>query len=137
MEISPYLNFNGNCAEAFKWYAEILGGEIVYMQTFRGSPLESEVPEADLDQVMHASLKIGDCTLMASDNPWGNYSPPEGIQISTGFDDLAEATRVFNALAEGGEVKMKFEKTFWAAGFGMLVDRFKIPWMVNCEASGD
>ena len=137
MHITPYVTFNGNCAEAFKWYAEILGGEIVFMEPFRNSPIATDMPEEALDQVMHARLKIGEGTLMASDNPWANYSPPSGIHISTSFTNLEEATRVFNALAEDGEIKMKFEKTFWTVGFGVVVDRFGVPWMVNCETSGD
>lgn len=137
MQFTPYIMFDGNCAEALKRYTEIFGGEIAFMQTFRGSPFEGDMLAEALDQVMHATLTVGNGTLMASDNPWGDYSPPKSISVSVPFDSLKEAKRVFDALAEGGEIKMEFQKTFWAEGFGMVVDRFGVPWLINCETSGD
>ena len=134
MEMNPYLTFEGNCAEAFEHYAKIFGGEIVFMETFRANKeMTSKMPENKLDMVMHAQLKLGNSTLMASDNPWDEPESIQGIQVQTSFDDFDEAKRVFESLAEGGKIKMPFEKTFWALGFGMLVDKFGVPWMVNCN----
>ena len=85
------------------------------------------------DKVLHASILLGDTTVFASDAPPGHYEQPKGMSVSIGVNDKAKGERIFNALAEGGSVTMPFAKTFWAEGFGMCVDRFGIPWMVNCE----
>lgn len=133
MQISPYLMFNGDCEEAFKFYEQALGGEIVELMKFAGSPAAEHAPPDWGDKVMHASIKIDDQVLMASDAPPGQYAKPQGITVAIGLSDRDKGERVFNALAEGGTVQMPFEKTFWASGFGMCTDRFGIPWMVNCE----
>ncbi len=136
MQMNPYLTFSGNCRAALQTYAELFGGDIIAMQTFGASPMGAEMPDAAKDMVMHAQLKIGDRLIMASDDPKGG-TEIRGFQMQTGFDTLAEARRVFDALAEGGVVTMPFDKTFWAAGFGMLRDRFGVPWMMNCDSDGD
>ena len=82
---------------------------------------------------MHATMSVDGSTLMGADSPPGRYEKPQGISVSLHYKDEAESKRVFDALAEGGNALMPFQKTFWAAGFGMCVDRFGIPWMVNCE----
>ncbi|MGE4612364.1 MAG: VOC family protein [Paracoccaceae bacterium] len=133
MNFNPYLNFNGNCAEAMTVYAEIFGGEITEIHTFGDSAMASGMPTAMHELIMHVPLRIGDRVIMASDDPSGKYKPPRGIHVQTGFPEFAEAQRIFDALAEGGEVIMPFEKTFWTSGFGMIRDRFAIPWMVNCD----
>ncbi len=133
MEINPYLTFNGNCREALETYAHLFGGEIIAMQTFGDSPMGAEMPDAAKGLVMHAQLKIGDRVIMASDDPQGGEVKITGFQMQTGFDNVAEAKEAFDALAKGGEVTMPFDKTFWAAGFGMLRDRFGVPWMMNCD----
>ena len=133
MNFNPYLNFNGNCAEAMAFYAEVFGGEVTFIQTFGESSMAEDMPPAMHELVMHASLRIGDRIVMASDDPSGKYELPRGIHVQTGFPDFTEAQRIFNALAVGGEVTMPFEKTFWTSGFGMVRDRFGIPWMVNCD----
>jgi PhnB protein len=134
MEFTPYLNFNGQCAEAFRFYEQVLGGRIEMMMTNGESPMAEQVPPALRDRVMHARLAVGDQVLFASDAPPEYYQKPQGLYVSIQVDEPAEAERIFRSLAEGGTVMMPFEKTFWAAGgFGMLVDRFGTPWMVNCE----
>ena len=133
MELNTYLSFYGNCAEAMEFYRELFDGEITAVQKFSEAPSSENLPKELDDRIMHMQLKIGDRILMASDSPKEFYEKPAGITLQTSFDSLAEAKRVFNALAEGGTVKMDFEPTFWAAGFGMLIDRWGIPWMVNCE----
>lgn len=137
MQVTPYLNFNGNCAEAFRFYEQVLGGKIESMKTHGDSPMADQVPPGWGDRVLHARFILDDQILMASDSPPEYYEKPQGLYISLNIDKPADAQRIFNALAEGGEVKMPFEKTFWAAGgFGMVVDRFGTPWMVNCEKEG-
>lgn len=133
MQLNPYLLFNGQCESAFKFYAQTLGAKIDAMMTHAGTPAEEHVPAEWRDKILHARLVLGDQILMASDAPPGRYERPQGFSVSISLNDLAKAERVFKALAENGTVQMPFEKTFWAAGFGMCVDRFGIPWMVNCE----
>ena len=133
MELNPYLNFNGNCAEAFRFYERCLGGRIVMLQTHGESPMKDQVPADWRDKVIHARLIVGGKALMGSDAPPTSYTSPQGIYVSISLDAPTDAERAFHALAEGGKVSMPFQKTFWSAGFGMLVDQFGIPWMVNCE----
>jgi PhnB protein len=133
MQMSPYLFFAGECEAAFKFYAQCLGGRIETMLTHEGTPAEAHVPPEWRKKIMHARLTVGDMTLMGSDAPPGRQERPSGFSVSLGIDDPAEAERVFHALAEDGTVRMPIQQTFWAARFGMLVDRFGTPWMVNCE----
>ena len=133
MHLNPYLLFNGNCAEAFKFYEETLGGKIESMFPYTGSPAAEHAPPEWGDKIMHATISFGDQKLMGSDAPPGRYEQPKGMSVSIGLNDRDKGERIFNALAAGGTTIMPFEKTFWAAGFGMCTDRFGIPWMVNCE----
>ena len=134
MQVNPYLNFDGQCAEAFRFYERVLGGKIEAMMTHGESPIAGEVPPEWHDRILHARLVVGDQVLMASDSPPELYQKPQGLYVSLQVKRPAEARRIFDALAENGTVTMPFEKTFWAAGgFGMLVDRFGTPWMINCE----
>ncbi|HEX5473921.1 MAG TPA: VOC family protein [Vicinamibacterales bacterium] len=132
MEICAYLNFNGQCAEAFDDYARCLGGKIVAKQTFGESPMKDQVPADWHDKIVHMRLAAGHALLMGSDAPPPRYSPPKGAQVSVTVDTAAEAERIFNALAKGGTIGMPFAKTFWSDGFGMCTDRFGVPWMVGC-----
>lgn len=136
MKIQPYLNFDGDCAEAFRHYAQVLGGELE-MQTNAESPAADQIPESQGDRVMHARLVVDDQVLMASDAPPGQYQRPGGNYVSITFDDAGEARRTFDALADGAQVQMPFAQTFWSPGFGMLVDRWGTPWMVNTMAPAD
>ena len=133
MQLSPYLLFNGDCAEAFRFYEQTLGGRIETISKFAGSPAAEHVPPGWGDKVLHASMVIGDQHLMASDAPPGQYQMPVGISVAIGLNDRAKAEQIFNELAENGTTTMPFQKTFWSPGFGMCTDRFGIPWMVNCE----
>jgi PhnB protein len=129
----PYLNFNGNCEEAFRLYEKVLGGKIETLMTHGESPIADQVPPSWHQRVLHARLVIGDAVLLASDSPPDHYEKPAGIYVSLILKDPAEADRIFYALADQGSITMPIEKTFWAARFGMLVDRFNIPWMINCD----
>ena len=133
MQINPYILFNGNCREAFEFYAEVLNGRIEMMVPHGETPAASSVDESWQDKIMHARLAVGEELLMASDSP-PQYveGKAAGYYVQLEFPTIEEARCVFDALAEGGEVRMGFEQTFWSRGFGMLVDRFGIPWMINC-----
>ena len=134
MSFTPYLNFNGNCLEAFTRYQEILGGELELTRM-------SDIPDADAagippehaHLVLNASLTVGGQVLMASDDPTGGFEGMKGMYVSYGVTDVDEAERVFAALADGGQVVMPIGETFWSPRFGMCVDRFGTPWMVNTE----
>jgi PhnB protein len=132
MQLSTYLNFNGQCEAAFKFYEKSLGGKILFMGTYTGSPMADQMPPEWGHKIMHATLTIGGHELMGCDVAPNRFEAPKGFSVTLAFNDLAEAERVFNALAENGKVSMPMQKTFWAAGFGMLVDQFGIPWMINC-----
>jgi PhnB protein len=134
MQVNPYLNFNGQCAEAFGFYEQLLGGKIEAMMTFGESPMAGEMPPESHSRILHARLVVDGQALMGSDAPPEYYAKPQGLYVSLNVETQADGERIFRALAEGGTVTMPFEKTFWAAGgFGMLTDRFGTPWMVNCE----
>jgi PhnB protein len=133
MEMSPYLSFNGQCEAAFKFYERCLGAKIESMLTHGQSPMADQVAPDWRDRIIHARLLVGGKVLMGSDNPPEHYEEPKGISLTLTIVDPKEADRVFNELSAGGTVRMPIQETFWAVRFGMLVDRFGIPWMVNCE----
>jgi PhnB protein len=132
MQVTPYLFLNGQCEAALPFYESALGAEILFMQRFKDAPSESGESMGPPDGIMHASLKIGDSLLFASDGH-GKATPYQGFSISLSVKDTTEGRRVFDALSQGGNVTMPFEKAFWTEGFGMLTDRFGVPWMVNVE----
>ncbi len=133
MQLCPYLAFDGRCREAFEFYQASLGGEIVMMRTFADTPMAGEAPPGMGERIVHARLMIGDKVLMGSDRIHGTHEKPTGMTVSLVVDAPAEADRIFAALSEGGSVDMPIAETFWALRFGMLTDKFGIPWMVNCE----
>jgi PhnB protein len=134
MQLNPYLTFNGRCEEAFKFYERVLAGKITFMMTWGEMPEANQFPAEAHKLIMHATLSLGDQVLMGADSPPGSYQPPQGINVSLHPKDVAAAEGIFNALAEGGSVTMPFQKTFWSPGFGMCVDQFGIPWMINTDA---
>lgn len=129
MEISPYLNFDGTCEEAMRFYERVLGGRIEALSRFEGSPAAGD--PAMNDRILHARMTVGNQVIMASDAPPGYYSRPAGSYISLTPDSLEDARRIFDALSEGGSVHMPFEPTFWSPGFGMFADRYGTLWMVS------
>jgi PhnB protein len=131
--VQPYLIFDGRCEAAFKFYEQCLGGKIEAMITHGNSPIADQVPAERRNLILHARLVVGDQALMGSDCPPEHYEKPQGFSVSLNIDTPTEAERIFHTLAEKGEVRMPLQKTFWAASFGMLVDQFGIPWMINCE----
>lgn len=133
MRINAYLNFNGQCEEAFKFYEKLLGGKIEFIMTFKEMPAGGQVPEGWGNKIMHVRMSTPGGILMGSDAPPGHHQKPQGFFVSISVDNPAEADRIFQELASGGTVVMPIAETFWARRFGMAVDRFGIPWMVNCE----
>ncbi|HEX4266984.1 MAG TPA: VOC family protein [Steroidobacteraceae bacterium] len=133
MKLNPYLNFNGNCEEAFQFYSKVLNGTDMRVMKFRDSPMGEKMPEAEKDMVVHARFNAGDTTVMGSDGPGGHYNKPQGYATNIDVETPEEAERIFAALSEGGNVGMPIQETFWAKRFGMVTDRFGTPWMVNCE----
>jgi PhnB protein len=128
MQVNLYLLFNGQCEAAFKFYATCLGGKINAMLPHEGTPAAADAPPDWLKKILHAHMTVGDPVLMASDCPPDRYKKPEGFSVAVQIKQPAEAERVFHALAEKGTVTMPLQETFW---FGMLVDQFGIPWMIN------
>jgi len=129
----PYLSFDGNCADAMRFYEHVLGGKIKSMMSGGQSPMASQIPKEFADRILNAQLELpGGSLLFAGDAP--SHIPYEGIKgvsITLNFSSVEEAEVIFNALAEGGRVTMPFAPTFWAKKFGMLVDKFGVPWIIN------
>ncbi|MDI3283890.1 VOC family protein [Polyangium sp. 15x6] len=129
-ELDTYLFFDGNCAEAMRFYERTFGGKIEFMMKFDEGP--APCPEGGAGRIMHASLTVGARRLLASDTvPKYPHEGFKGFSVSLGFPTKAEAQRVFDALADGGKVMMPLEKTFWSEAFGMVTDRFGVPWMIG------
>lgn len=131
-QLHAYLSFDGNCAEAMKYYARVLGAKVETQITYGEVPGGEAPPPGHSDKIMHAHLVHKDFSLMAGDIPPGlPYAGVQGVMLTLTFDKVAEAQRVFAALADGGQVQMPMGETFWAEQFGMLTDRFGMPWGIN------
>jgi PhnB protein len=135
MQMTTYLSFKGECEAAFKFYEQCFGGQLGAIFRYAGSPMADSVPADWSDKVMHSSLTVGGQVLMGGDVVSGRYEEPKGFSLSLQMKGTADAERIFHELAKDGRVVMALEKTFWAERFGMVVDRFGIPWMINCEGS--
>ena len=135
-QLNTYLFFDGNCADAMRFYERTLGGKLSLM-THAESPMAAQTPPGSADRIMHARLDFDGGMLMASDWIAGQpYGGMKGFSLSLIYPTAAEARRMFDTLAQGGQVTMPMDKTFWAEVFGMLVDRFGAPWMVNGGMAG-
>ena len=133
MQVQPYLNFDGRCEEAVEFYRRALGAEVTGLIRFKDSPephAPGMVPPGAENKVMHASFRIGDTTVMASDCHSGGRPSFQGFSLSLTAADVAEAERRFASLADGGQVQMPLTKTFFSPRFGMVADRFGVSWMV-------
>ena len=135
MTVNPCvgLHFDGRCEAAFKFYERCFGGKITFMLTWANSPMAKDAPPEWGGKIMHMSLTIGDVAFAGADVLPHQYEPPRGFSILLGVADLADAERLFHALAEGGTVRMPLQETFWALRFGGVTDQFGIPWEINCE----
>ncbi|HLI21989.1 MAG TPA: VOC family protein [Stellaceae bacterium] len=133
MKLNPYLLFDGNCEAALQFYERALGAKTLSVMRYDGTPACAQMPGDMKSKVLHARFAVGEMVVMASDCPPDRYSKPQGCAVALVADKPAEAERLFQALAEGAQVTMPIEKTFFAERFGMLTDKFGIPWMVSCE----
>jgi PhnB protein len=136
MQINPYLFFNSNCEAALKFYEKVLGAKVEMLLRNEEGPADMPSPPERKKMIMHARFTIDGEVLMASDAPPDHYNKPQGFAVSITVKDPADAEKKFNALCEGGHVNMPFSKTFFSKGFGMCLDQFGIPWMVNCPLEG-
>ena len=136
-QFEPYLYFNGNCAEAMRFYEKTLGGKIEMMMKYSEAPPDPAHPQVEGNGIMHASMTLEGNRLMASDMPPGMpFEPMKGVAVSLAYKTAEQGRTIFDALSAGGQVQMAYGKTFWADGFGMCVDRFGTPWMVNAGDGG-
>jgi PhnB protein len=133
MQIAPYLSFKGDCEAAFALYAACLGGQIGQVFRYAGSPMAKDVPAGWSDKVMHASMTAPGLTLMGADQPPGQYEPAKGFSLSIHLSSVTDAERIFQELSRDGQIQMPLQETFWAARFAVFVDRFGIPWSINCD----
>jgi PhnB protein len=137
--VSTYLNFDGNCEEAFNFYKSVFGGEFTYIGRFEEMPPQEGMPpmsEADKNKIMHVGLPIGSTILMGSDvaGGWGPaFLQGNNFSVSIHPESKEEADTLFNSLSEGGQVTMPMADTFWGSYFGMFTDKFGINWMINLE----
>lgn len=132
--MEAYLSFNGNAAEALAFYAKCLDGKILFSMTFAESPMAADTPASHKNKIMHATLEAQGRQIMASDLPPGMaFDGYKGFSLSVQGKSVDEGKKLFDAMSAGGKVTMPYGETFWAKGFGMLEDKFGVPWMVNVE----
>jgi PhnB protein len=129
--VQPYLFFDGRCEEAVEFYRKALGAQVETLTRFKDSPDPGMCPPGAGDKVMHASIRIGETTVMASDGQCSGRQSFEGFALSLTLPDAAEAERLFAALGDGGRVQMPLTKTFFSPRFGMVADRFGVSWMIH------
>ena len=134
LEVSAYLSFRGNCEAAFRFYEEVLGAKPGLLFRYADSPAADVVPDGWDNKIMHGSVRIGQHLLEGADVPPGRYEEPKGFSLSLNVSSPDEAERLFEQLGDGGRIVYPIAKTFWSERFGMVVDRYGIPWMINCEA---
>jgi len=133
MQATPYLYFKGRCEEAFKFYAQNLGGRIDAMVSYEQSPAAAHAPTEWRSKILHTRMVLGSTVLMGTDDMSDRYREPKGFAVSLVVDSAAEADRAFRALSQGGTVGIALESNFFAARYGTLVDQFGVPWMVVCQ----
>jgi PhnB protein len=133
MNVNAYLNFPGTCEEAFNFYAQCLGGQIVAMIRASDTPMKDTTPADRQAKIMHARMIVDGTVLMGSDAPPDFFRPAQGFSVCLNVAGIDEAERVFHELSEGGQVQMAIQETFWANRFATFTDKYGTPWMVNCE----
>ena len=133
MNMTPYLSFNGDCEAAFRFYEQSLGAQVGQLYRYGGSPMLT--PPDWVDKIMHGSITIAGTKVMGADVVPDQYEAPKGFSLSLNMTNVADAERIFDELSADGTILMSLEKTFWAARFGSVVDRFGIQWLINCEGS--
>ena len=136
MQVTPYLFFDGQCAEAINFYKDAVGADIIFMMQYKDAPegLPEGMNSPELhNRVMHATFKLGDSEIMTADAPPGNHSGHRGFSLSITVADEAQAKKIFTAMSTGGQVKMPLAPTFFSPCFGTLEDKFGVEWMVYVE----
>ena len=133
---SIYLNFDGRCEAAFRFYERCFGGKVTSLITWGDSPMAKEAPPEWAAKILHATLSIGDVVLLGGDMLPKQYRQPQGFSVLLGLNDPVEAERIFAALTEEGTVDVPLQETFWASRYGWVTDRFGIPWTINCGEAG-
>jgi PhnB protein len=132
MKLIPHLSFGGECEAAFQFYEQCLDGKILTMLTYGNSPMADQVPSEWRHKIAHATLNAGDSVLMGADVLPEQYEKQKGFNILLAIDNPLDAERIFQSLAENGTVQLPLQETFWSERFGILVDRFGVPWEINC-----
>ena len=130
MKVEPYLFFDGRCEQALEFYKKTLGAKVEALMRFKDNPDPQYNPPHSADKIMHACFRIGDTQIMASDGNCTGKPSFQGFSLTINAADAADAKQRFNALAEGGQVQMPLNETFFAKSFGMVADRFGVAWMV-------
>jgi PhnB protein len=131
MQLSVHLNFDGQCAAAFRRYQQLLGGKLVTLMSYGESPMADKVPVEWRDRIVHATLRLDGVELMGADVAPDSYEPPRGFAVVLNIEGVEKARELFGSLAEGGTLRLPFQKTFWSPGYGLLVDRYGVPWEIN------
>ena len=132
LSVNPYITFPGNCRQAIEFYQAALGAEVLFTQTVGDSPMSNMGPS---ENIMHATIKVGDSTMMMCDNPGPEAAPGNGnISLAVGLNDPERAGQIFDNLSAGGAVIMPIQKSYWAEAFGMVTDKFGVKWLINCDA---
>jgi PhnB protein len=133
MPIQPYLFFNGRCEEAIEFYGKALGAEVMMLMRFKQAPDQNMIQPGNAEKIMHARLRIGDAIVLASDGMCSGEQKFDGFSLTLSVKSVGEVDRRFNALADGGQVRMPLDKTFFSPRFGMLTDKFGVGWIVLVE----
>ena len=133
MQVSVHLNFSGDCQQAMESYCELMDGEIISKTTFGDTPAGAEVPDDWQDKIVHATMSIGGVVVATADIPEERFQASQGFNMFIEVESPEEADRVFDALSKSGEIQMPIQETFWSRRFGVVVDRFGIPWEMNCS----
>lgn len=133
MQVTPHLTFCGQCEEAFRFYERTLGGRIVTMLTYGNSPMAEQIPLDWRDKIVHASLSLAAGELAGADVRPEQYERPQGCYVLLHIDEPSDAERIFALLAEGRDVRMPIQETFWSVRFSVVVDKFGIPWEISCS----
>ena len=137
MRVSPHLCFDGQCEEAFRYYEAVFGGTISTMLAYGASPLASRTSPELHGRILHATLLLDGVELTGVDVPSSEYHRPQGFFVTLSIAESEKAKKIFQSLAEGGKILMPYQETFWSAGFGVLTDRFAIPWEINCARAAE
>ena len=136
MRLSPHLTFDGHCREAFEAYQRIFGGTMETMLSYGESPMAPQIDAQWHSRIVHATLLFGECELTGVDMLPSEFKPPQGFFVTLNLDGPDKGKAIFEALSEGGQVRLAFATTFWSPGFGVVVDRWGIPWEINSAPAG-